>query len=161
MRRRPRGARRLSGRRADRPALRPACQSASSSSSRRSGIRGCHSPATRPDHGTGVELATIDAHRAAEAAADLERRLDDGVARETRQHRFEIRDFAGGLRQAIPFLLVRSRWVREVLNSMRTNGKTVLAALVLPGGQGGSLPLRLDIQREKRKRHVGDMALSG
>jgi hypothetical protein len=36
----------------------------------------------RPDHRAGLELATIDAHRAAEAAADLEGRLDDGVARE-------------------------------------------------------------------------------
>jgi hypothetical protein len=33
----------------------------------------------RPDHRAGVELAAIDAQRAAEAAADLERRLDDGV----------------------------------------------------------------------------------
>jgi hypothetical protein len=49
----------------------------------------------RPDHRAGVELAAIDAHRAAEAAADLKRRLDDGVAREARQDRFEIRDFAG------------------------------------------------------------------
>ena len=31
----------------------------------------------RPDHRAGVELATINAHRATEAAADLERRLDD------------------------------------------------------------------------------------
>jgi hypothetical protein len=61
----------------------------------------------RPDHCAGVELAAIDAHRAAEAAADLERRLDDGVAREVRRDRFEIRDFAGGLRRAIPYLLVR------------------------------------------------------
>src|SRR3954451_14677320 len=29
------------------------------------------------DHCAGIELATIDAHRAAEAAADLERRFDD------------------------------------------------------------------------------------
>jgi hypothetical protein len=50
---------------------------------------------SRPDHRAGVELGTIDAHRAAEAAADLERRLDDGVAREARQDRFEIGDFAG------------------------------------------------------------------
>src|SRR6266478_4778567 len=49
----------------------------------------------RPDHRAGVELATIDPHRAAEAAADLEGRLDDGVAREARQDRFEIGDFAG------------------------------------------------------------------
>ena len=34
----------------------------------------------RPDHRAGVELAAIDAHRAAEAEADLERRLDDGDA---------------------------------------------------------------------------------
>src|ERR1700719_77767 len=32
----------------------------------------------RPDHRAGVELAAIDAHRAAETAADLERRFDDG-----------------------------------------------------------------------------------
>src|ERR1700737_114844 len=49
----------------------------------------------RPDHRAGVELATIDAHRAAEAAAGLERRLDDGVACGARRDRFEIRDFAG------------------------------------------------------------------
>ena len=33
----------------------------------------------RPDHRGGIELAAIDAHRAAEAAADLESGLDDGV----------------------------------------------------------------------------------
>ena len=37
--------------------------------------------AYRPDHRARVELATVDAHRAAEAAADIERGLDDGVAR--------------------------------------------------------------------------------
>jgi hypothetical protein len=63
----------------------------------------------QPDHRAGVELATIDAHRAAEAAANLGRRLDDGVAREARQDRFEISDLRAGLRRAIPFLLVRSR----------------------------------------------------
>jgi len=62
----------------------------------------------RPDHRAGVELGTIDAHRAAETAADLERRLDDGVAREARRDRFEIGDFAGWAARAIPFLLVRS-----------------------------------------------------
>ena len=74
----------------------------------------------RPDHRAGVELATIDAHRAAEAAADLERRLDDGVAREARQDRFEISDLRAGLRRAIPFLLVRSRDGAHVFYSMRT-----------------------------------------
>src|SRR5260370_32704861 len=48
-----------------------------------------------PDHRFGLELATIDAHRAAETAADLERRLDDSVAREPRRDRFEIGDCAG------------------------------------------------------------------
>src|SRR5438105_11619839 len=58
----------------------------------------------RPDHRAGIELAAIDAHRAAEAAADLERRFDDGVAREARQDRFEIGDFAGqaAARHSVP-----------------------------------------------------------
>src|ERR1700747_2108450 len=47
----------------------------------------------RAHYRTGVELAAIDAHRAAKAAADLERRLDDGVAREARHNWFEIGDF--------------------------------------------------------------------
>jgi hypothetical protein len=47
-------------------------------------------------------LAAIDAHRAAEAAANLEGRLDDGVAGEARRDRLEIGDFLG---RAIPFLL--------------------------------------------------------
>src|SRR5229473_3904225 len=83
-----------------------------------------------PDHRAGVELAAIDAHRAAEAAADLERRLDDGVAREARRHWFEIRDFAGraAAGHSVPPRSVR--WVRKVLNSMPTNGKTVLPACV-------------------------------
>src|SRR5690242_17078604 len=48
-----------------------------------------------PDHRAGIELAAIDAHRAAEALPDFERGLDDGVARELRRDRFEIRDFPG------------------------------------------------------------------
>src|SRR5229473_3750352 len=87
----------------------------------------------RPDHCAGVELAAIDAHRAAEAAADLERRLDDGVARQARRGRFEIRDFAGrgAAGHSVPPRSVR--WVRTVLNSMRTKRQTVLPACVLPG----------------------------
>jgi hypothetical protein len=49
----------------------------------------------RPDHRIGIELTAIDAHRAAEAAADLERRFDDRVARQARQDGLEIRDFPG------------------------------------------------------------------
>src|SRR5712671_3890355 len=49
----------------------------------------------RPDHRGRIELATIDAHRAAKAAADFEGRLDDGVVGEARRDRLEIRDFPG------------------------------------------------------------------
>src|SRR5277367_4454415 len=49
----------------------------------------------RLDPRAGVELATIDAQRAAEAAADFEGRFDDGVARQARRDRLEIRDFPG------------------------------------------------------------------
>src|SRR5437016_3795855 len=49
----------------------------------------------RPDHRAGVELAAIDTHRAPEAAADVERGLDDGVAGEAWHDRLEIRDFTG------------------------------------------------------------------
>jgi hypothetical protein len=48
-------------------------------------------------------------HRALEAAADFERGLDDGVARQTWRHRLEIGDFAGRRLRLIPVLLVRSR----------------------------------------------------
>src|SRR5947208_17169402 len=51
--------------------------------------------AHRADHRTGVEPATIDAHRAAPAAADLEGRFDDRVARQAGYHRLEIRDYPG------------------------------------------------------------------
>src|SRR5215472_8567385 len=49
----------------------------------------------RPDHRAGVELAAIDPHRAGEATADIERRLDNGVAGEARRDRFEISHFPG------------------------------------------------------------------
>jgi hypothetical protein len=51
----------------------------------------------RPDHRVGIELPAIDPHRAAEAAADLEGRLDDGVACEVRRDRFEKVIFRGGV----------------------------------------------------------------
>src|SRR5438477_339131 len=38
----------------------------------------------RPHHRAGIEPAAIDPHRAVEAAADLERGFDDGVARQAR-----------------------------------------------------------------------------
>ena len=41
----------------------------------------------RPDHRAEIELAAVDAHRTAETATALERRLDDGVARQARQDR--------------------------------------------------------------------------
>jgi hypothetical protein len=51
--------------------------------------------AYRTDDRTGIDLAAIDAHRAPEAAADIESGFDDGIAREARRDRLEIRDFAG------------------------------------------------------------------
>ena len=42
-----------------------------------------------------VELAAIDAHRATEAPADIERGFDDGVAGKARRDRIEIGDFPG------------------------------------------------------------------
>src|SRR5215469_2968354 len=47
----------------------------------------------RSDHHAGVELAAIDAHRAAKAAADVEGCFDNGVACEAWRHRFEKADF--------------------------------------------------------------------
>src|SRR5690242_2221607 len=49
----------------------------------------------RADHRAGVELPAIDAHGAAEAAADLEGGFDHGVAGEARRDRLEVPDFAG------------------------------------------------------------------
>jgi hypothetical protein len=92
----------------------------------------------RPDHRAGIELATIDAHRAAETAADLEGGFDDRVAREARQHRFEIGDFAGGLRRVIPVLLVRSGCdACQVLYSMPVNGPACLRIARRNAGKSG------------------------
>jgi hypothetical protein len=52
----------------------------------------------RPDHRAEIELAAIDAHRAAETAADLEGGFDDRVAGDPRGDRLEIGDFPDGLR---------------------------------------------------------------
>jgi hypothetical protein len=49
----------------------------------------------RLDHRAGIDLTAIDAHRAAEAAADSKGRLEDRVSRKARRDRFEIRDLAG------------------------------------------------------------------
>ena len=43
----------------------------------------------RPDYRIGVELTAIDAHRAAEAVADIKCQLDDRIACEARQDWFE------------------------------------------------------------------------
>src|SRR6476661_5106511 len=92
----------------------------------------------RPDHRAGVELAAIDAHRAAEAAADLEGRLDDGVARETRRDRFEIRDFTGraAAGHSVPPRSVR--WVRAVLDAMRSNDRNGPACLCIALAKRGA-----------------------
>ena len=56
---------------------------------------GCHSPGTGRITAVGVDLATVDTHRAAEAGADVESGFDDRIPTETRQDRFEIADFPG------------------------------------------------------------------
>ena len=109
----------------------------------------------RLDHHAGVELAAIDAHRAAEAAADLERRLDDGVAREARRDRLEIRDCAGAG--------CGGRFRSSSLGQVGAQGpqfyadKTVLPARVIawrkgsPGHQGDSRPLSRRLRRTGRQ----------
>src|SRR5437660_9750792 len=106
MRRRPRGARRLSVRRADRPHCGTAPVRELLVVEALGHVR-VPLAGDGPDPRAGVEPAAIDAHRAAEAAADLERRLDDGVAGRggTGSKYVTLRD---GLRRAIPFLLARS-----------------------------------------------------
>jgi hypothetical protein len=98
----------------------------------------------RRDHRAGVERAATDAHRAAEAAADLKRRLNDRVAREARRRdRLEIGDFVGAGCGG-PF---RSSSLGQVgaqgphFYSDQTT-KTVLPACALPSPrqQGGSRP---------------------
>jgi hypothetical protein len=74
--------------------------------------RGCHSPRIGRITAVGIELATIDAHRAAEAAADIE----CGVAREARRDRLEIGDFPG--RDAGPF---RSSSLRQARGAKVSN----------------------------------------
>ena len=71
----------------------------------------------RPHHRGGVELAAIDAHRAVEPAADLERGFDDGVARQARQDRLEIGErpfrsssFGQGAMGEFPILGVAGRF---------------------------------------------------
>jgi hypothetical protein len=58
-------------------------------------MRGCHSPGSGRITAPGSSSPAIDAHRAAEAAADLERGLDDGVAGEAWWDRLKIRDSLG------------------------------------------------------------------
>src|SRR3984893_14224947 len=100
MRPRPRGARRRSGPRADRPRC---GRRASPPAPPRRGARACAPFAGfRPDHHAGIELAAVDAHRAAETAADLEGGFDDRVAREARRDRSEIGDFPGRGRASPP-----------------------------------------------------------
>jgi hypothetical protein len=103
MHRRPPGVSRWSVRRAYRPHR---GRRASPQAPHRRGARvyagafaGC-----RADRSPRMDLATIDAHRAAVAPADLKCRLDDSITCETRRDRFEICDFPG---RAIAYLLVR------------------------------------------------------
>jgi hypothetical protein len=81
-----------------------------------------------PDHRAGIELATIDAHRAAEAAPDIKGRLDNRVAGEARQDRFEIGDFPGraAAGHSVSFSLVKCDNLQPMWD------QTILPASVLP-----------------------------
>jgi hypothetical protein len=111
----------------------------------------------RPDHRGGVELATIDAHRAAEAAADLERRLDDGVAGEARRDRFEIGDFAGrgAAGHSVPPRQVTCQVGAhgpQFYADKRQNGP---ARMCIPWRPRGSCPLRLTSNRKRESAMWG------
>jgi hypothetical protein len=73
------------------------------------------------DHRSRIELATINAHRAAEASSDVERRLNDRVAREARHDGLEIRDLPGGLQRIIPFASYWSAVIRKMDHYGRRN----------------------------------------
>ena len=91
------------------------------------------------DYRIRIELAAIDAHRAAEAAANVKCRLDDCIACEARQDWFEIGDFPGQA-AAIPCLLVLEcacvlRGENALKQSMSTNATVPgVRARVAPGG---------------------------
>src|ERR1700760_788006 len=82
----------------------------------------------RADHRAGIELAAIDAHRAAEAAADLECGLDDGVAREARGNWLEIGYFPG---RTAAGHSVPPRWVKRACGVSSIWAKTARPACVL------------------------------
>ena len=68
----------------------------------------------------------------------------------------------GGVRRAIPFLLVRSGGCARSSILCGQNGKTVLPARVLPGGQGGLPPPFGSTSNGKKESATwGDITLSG
>ena len=107
--------------------------------------------ANGPDHRTGVELAAIDAHRAAEAAADIERRFDDGVPGETPRNRLEIGDFPGQAAAAIPFLFLGSSAKCKILYPISVGTRAGVRSL---GGEAlaGERLVRRRF-RDPRRRH--------
>jgi hypothetical protein len=66
------------------------------------------------DHRAGMKPAIIDAHGAAKAAADFEGGLDHGVRGRRGTTGSNQMTFRGGLRRAIPFLLVGQGEMREM-----------------------------------------------
>jgi hypothetical protein len=125
---RPRAARRWSGRRADTPRC---GRRASPQAPPRRAARAYASGTGRITAPTSSRLQSTRIVQA-EAPADVERRLDDDVAREARRDRFEIRDFAGrgAAGHSVPPRSV-ARWVRRVLKfyaNKTTNGPACIAA---------------------------------
>jgi hypothetical protein len=112
MRRRRRGARRLSVQRADRRhcGRRASPQALLRRDARAYGGAIGRIPAGSPRRDRAGRNRRASA---AEAAANLEGRLDDGVAREARPDRFEIRDFAGRAAAGYSVPPRSVRWVRR------------------------------------------------
>ena len=133
--RRPRGACRWSGRRADRPPRGPRAVGKLFLVELRGHMR-LPFAGHRPGSPRRVKLAAIDPHRATEAAADLECRLDDGVACQARRDRLEIGDFAGR----------RRRVIRSSSFGQGAAGDPLFYAAKRPGMHGSSLPGRTSLQ---------------
>src|SRR3984893_13357258 len=114
-------------------AFRPARQSASSSSSRRSGMRGCDSPGSGPitASGSSCPQSTRIVQRKRRPTSNVGSMMVLRARRGGTGSKYVT--LRGGLRRAIPFLLVRSGGCARSSILCGQDGKTVLPACVLPG----------------------------
>jgi hypothetical protein len=92
----------------------------------------------RPDHRAGVELATIDAHRTAEAVTDLEPRLDDSVARKGAAEPVRNTCLCGAGAQGPQF------YSDKMVRGSAITRRQSFALLALAGGLSHGLPCLLE-----------------